>query len=66
MLKNHRPQNNKNQTKTAEISFSTRGWPVVAVIVVWGAVWREKSIIYVLSALVLAPSTSEVLALVPP
>jgi hypothetical protein len=42
MLKNHRPQNNKNQTKTAEISFSTREWPVVAVIVVLGACLGRK------------------------
>jgi len=66
MLKNHRPQNNKNQTKTAEISFSTREWPVVAVIVVLGACLGRKSIIYDLSALVLAPSSSEALALAPP
>jgi len=43
MLKNHRPQNNENQTKTAEISFSMRVGPVVAVIAVLGGCLPRKS-----------------------
>jgi len=51
MLKNHRPQNNENQTKTAEISFSMRVGPAVAVIAVLGGLFAAKKRKFIISVL---------------